>query len=123
MIPEDPGQQQDTLPRIDLRLLTPWQGVRELMDDLAGKAPNYELTEHALVHLRTGNQFRWEVSARDEEIVDLFRHSGRCSEEEMRAIEKYACKFHISHPGGSVSTARSIFDAATALVRAGAVGV
>jgi hypothetical protein len=121
----DPGDAaaQDTLPRIDLRLPAPWSSPSELMAALYRIATHYELDEHALVHIPTGNRFEWQVSNRDDEIADLFADSGRCSNEEMKALKGHRCKFHISHHGGSVSTARAIFDAATALIHAGALGV
>jgi hypothetical protein len=123
MSASDEALAQDTLPRIDLRLPTPWSSPSEFVAALYRNASHYELTDDALVHVSTGNRFEWSVSDPDNEIAGLFADGGRCTDKEIAAIERHRCKFHISYRGGSVSTARAIFDAATALVHAGALGV
>jgi hypothetical protein len=117
------GGEAGALPRIDLRVPGPWRSPEELDERLALAGGGYRAGEEHIVHDATGNRFDWGVSPHDDEIHEIFAHSGRLTDEEIAKIESHAVKVHVSGPGGSPDAARAVMAAATALVKAGGYGV
>ena len=75
-----------------------------------------------MVHRATGRRFDVGVSARDDEIHEVFAGAGRMGDEEVEKVASHAVKVHVSRPGGSPEAARAVMEAATAAeaVHAGA---
>lgn len=113
----------DTAPQIELRVPGPWESPVALNEALHRAETGYETAEDALVHTKTGRRIECGVSPPDDEIADLFAHDGRLRPDEVDAVAAHTVKIHLSGPGGSPEAARAMMRAATALVRAGGLGV
>ncbi|HEX8523675.1 MAG TPA: hypothetical protein VF669_15575 [Tepidisphaeraceae bacterium] len=115
--------EEDILPRIDLRIPAPWHEPGALIAALLKQQTGYELTEHDFRHIGTGNTFDWGVSGPDDGMAELFMSGRGYTEEEIEAIRKHRLKFHLIGPGGSVAAAKAILHAACALCAAGGLGI
>jgi hypothetical protein len=130
MIP-DPldASQQDSLPRIVLRIPGPWESLEQLRAALAKTGDSYIVpsveTGEApyLLHQPTGQRFAFSVADRDDDIVELFADSGRVSPAEVRALRRHQAKVFISGPGGSLDAARTFLAIGAAFIRAGALAI
>lgn len=111
-------------PRIELRVPGPWKSPEELVAALAKHSPKYRIAaEDQFTHVPSGRKFGLGVSDHDDEIAGVFAGTERLSEAQLAEIASHAVKVHLTGPGGSVETARTMMQAATALVRAGGFGV
>ncbi len=114
----------DVPPRIELRVPGPSKAPEELVAALAKHSPKYRIEgEDQFIHLPTGRKFNLGVTDHDDEIADVFAGSQRLSKVQLAEIAAHKVKVHLTGPGGSIETARAIMRAATALVRAGGLGV
>ena len=113
----------DTVPEIQLRIPGPWASQQQFVDALARAKTGYELGEEGLVHPKTGRRFALGISDPDDEIADLFAHTGRLPKQEVKKIARHKVKVHVTGPGGSIEAAKAMMAAAAALVNAGGFGV
>lgn len=127
----DPSEssQQDTVPRIVLRIPGPWTSPQQLQAALAKAGGGYtapfveEGEEPYLLHQPTGQRFSLSVAERDDEIVELFADSGRASAAEIKALQGHQVKVFISGPGGSHEAARTFLAIGAAFIKAGALAI
>src|SRR4030095_10619605 len=94
----------DKLPRIELRVPGPWRSPMEL-EDAQGKAGTPPLSDDGLVHVSTGRMFHAGTSPHDDEIHELFEHTGRLSDSQVERIASHTVKIHVSGPGGAAPAA------------------
>jgi hypothetical protein len=114
----------DTVPQIDLRIPGPWKSPEELVESLRKAKTGYGVTaEGEFFHEKSGRKFLFSASAPDDEIASLFAHTGRLSDGEVKALAAHKVKVHVSGPGGSAEAAKAVMKAATALIKAGGLGV
>lgn len=109
--------------QIELRVPGPWRSSGALADALEDGKTGYRFDDDQLVRESDGWRCEIGTSPHDDEIAGLFAYDGRLSQKELAAVGRHAVKVHLAGPGGSVTTARAMVDAATALVKLGAVGV
>src|SRR5206468_2333132 len=83
----------------------------------------FRVDDGALVEEQSGRSFEVGTSPPDDEIAQIFAQDQRISKADVDAIASHKVKIHIAAPGGSIPAARAIMQAATALIRAGALGV
>jgi hypothetical protein len=115
---------QDVTSRIALRVPGPWRQPGDLRDALKRDGGDaYEMQDDAFVEKSTGRRFECGVSPPDDQIAGIFEHTRRLSTQEVKALRRHTVKVHLAGPGGSVEAARAIMAAATALVKAGGLGV
>ena len=113
----------DTIPEIQLRIPGPWATQQQFMDAVVRAKTAYEFGENWLVEPKSGRQFEVSASERDDEIADLFAHTGRLSKQEVKKIAGQQVKVHVCGPGGSIEAARAMMNVAVALIKAGGYGV
>ena len=88
---------------------------------LAGRLP---LTAEALV-LPDATQVEFGAMGADDQFAGIFRSSCRspATDDELATVDGYTVNVFLSGPGGSMQAARTMMQAAAAVVRAGGAGV
>ncbi len=107
--------------RIAMRIPGQWSNPKELMDRLPADC---RLTGEGLV-LPDGKEVEFGAAAADKQFAEIFRTSCRqpATAEEMATVKRYTVNVFLSGPGGSLPAARTMMQAAAAIVRAGGAGV
>lgn len=107
--------------KISLRIPGTWAHPKELFERMP---EGYRLTGEALV-LPGGAHVGFGAAPADDQFADIFRSSCRRSatKEEQETVDNYAVNVFLSGPGGSITAARTMMDAGSAIVRAGGGGV
>lgn len=106
---------------IALRIPGLWSHPKELIQRLPA---GHRLTPEALI-LPDKTEIGFGGAAADNQFAAIFRSSCRqpTSAEEMAIVDRYAVNIFLSGPGGSLDAARTMMQAASAIVRAGGAGV
>jgi hypothetical protein len=123
------SSEQDSVPRITLRIPGPWESSEQLQRALADAETGYVIppavseSEVYMVHQSSGRRFEFSVADRDDEIVELFADTGRMRPKELDALESHQVKIFVSGPGGSHEAARAFLAAGAALIKVGGLGV
>jgi len=106
---------------IALRIPGQWSHPRELIQRLAAGC---RLTPEALI-LPDGAQVEFGAVAADDRFAQIFRSSCRQppTEDELATVDGYTVNIFLSGLGGSMQAARTMMQAAAAVVRAGGAGV
>jgi hypothetical protein len=106
---------------IDLRIPGKWSHPRELIERLPADC---RLTPEALI-LPDTTQVEFGAMPADDQFAQIFRSSCRqpATEDELATVDGYRVNVLLSGPGGSMQAARSMMQAAAAIVRAGGAGV
>jgi hypothetical protein len=106
---------------IALRIPGRWSHPRELLEQVPA---GYRFTPEALI-LPDGTQVEFGAVDADEQFPQIFRSScrNRPTDEELAAVDGYTVNAFLSGSGGSIEAARTMMQAAAALVRAGGAGV
>src|SRR5580693_3820709 len=123
---DDAGEDQDSIPLIQLRVPGPWESPEELAEGLERSRTGWRMDpDGGLVHDATRRRVSGGNSPHDDDLAGIFRsgHGGRMNNKELDRIKSHATKIHVTAPGGSTEAARVAVDAAVALVKAGGVGV
>jgi hypothetical protein len=107
--------------KIALRIPGKWSHPRELVQRLPAGC---RLTGEALI-LPDASQIEFGAMAADDQFAQIFRSSCRlpASEDELATVDAYTVNAMLSGPGGSMQAARTMMQAAAAVVRAGGAGV
>jgi len=107
--------------KVALRIPGQWAHPGELIERLPAGC---RLTPEALI-LPDGTQVEFGAAAADDQFAQIFRSSCRQPprSDELRIVDGYTVNAFLSGPGGSLSAARRMMQAAAALVRAGGAGV
>jgi hypothetical protein len=113
----------DTSDRVTVALRIPgqWSQPRELVERLPADC---HLTPEALV-LPDGTRVEFGVVEADDQFAEIFRSSCRQppTVDEQRVADDYSVNVLLSGPGGSLTAAHTMMQAAAAIVRAGGAGV
>jgi hypothetical protein len=135
------SSEQDSLPRITLRIPGPWTSLEQLRLALAKADAGYIIPtsepdpafapastldsagEVYLLHQPSGQRFALSAMGRDDEIIELFAGTGRMKSHELRALEKHQVKVFVTGPGGSHEAARTFLAIGKAFIKAGALGI
>jgi hypothetical protein len=106
---------------IALRIPGKWSHPREIVQQLP---PGYRLTPEALT-LPDATQVEFGAVKADKQFAGIFRSACRQppTEDELAKVDGYTVNFLLSGPGGSMQAARTMMQAAAAIVRAGGAGV
>jgi hypothetical protein len=106
---------------VDLRIPGTWSHPRELLERLPADC---RLTPQSLT-LPDETQVEAGFLDADDQFAEIFRVSCRRppTEEELAAVDGYTVNVTLSGPGGSLGAARSMMQAAAAIIRAGGAGV
>jgi hypothetical protein len=106
---------------VAMRIPGTWSHPKELSERLPAGCC---LTAEALV-LPDATEIRFGAMAADGQFAAIFRSSCRQqpTEEELATVERYSVNVVLSGPGGSLAAARTMMQAAAAVVRAGGAGV
>ncbi|HZU35862.1 MAG TPA: hypothetical protein VFA18_08140 [Gemmataceae bacterium] len=106
---------------VALRIPGSWSHPRELMEHLPADC---RLSDEGLT-LPDGTQIEIGAMAADDEFARIFHSSCRepPTEEERATVDRYTVNVLLSGPGGSLPAARTMMQAAAAIVRAGGAGV
>jgi hypothetical protein len=106
---------------IALRIPGKWSHPRELLERLPA---GFRLTPEALI-LPDRTQVEFIPMAPDGQFAQIFRSSCRqpATADELATVDRYTVNACLSGPGGSMQAARTMMQAAAALVRAGGAGV
>jgi hypothetical protein len=115
------GTSQDRLPEIALRIPGRWRGPRELARALP---PGYRL-EAGRLRLPEGRRIGVVAHPPDNEFPRIFRSSCRRTPPAqcLAAVRSYAVNMCLAGPGGSMTGALLMIQAAAAVIRAGGAGV
>jgi hypothetical protein len=108
-------------PTITLRVPGVWSNPGELVSRLPA---GYRLTPEALI-LPDGKRVEFIPMPADGEFPRIFRSSCRrpLQDDEWAAVDRYSVNVGLIGPGGSLQAARTMMQAAAAIVRAGGAGV
>ena len=106
---------------VALRIPGQWSHPRELVQRLPA---GHRLTPEALF-LPDGTEVGFGAMAADDQFAGVFRSSCRrpATPDELATVDGYTVNACLSGPGGSMQAARTMMQAAAALVRAGGAGV
>jgi hypothetical protein len=98
-----------------------WSHPRDIVERLP---EGFRLTPDALF-LPDGTEIGFGAARADNQFAEIFRTSCRQppTEEEMRTVKGYKVNVFLKGPGGSLDAARTMMQAAAAIVRAGGAGV
>ncbi|HYV36649.1 MAG TPA: hypothetical protein VE988_13150 [Gemmataceae bacterium] len=107
--------------KVALRIPGKWSHPKEL---LARLPPGIRLTPESLF-LADGTEIEFGAAPADNQFAQIFRSSLRqdATEDELATVDGYTVNAFLSGPGGSMEAARTMMNAAAALVRAGGAGV
>jgi hypothetical protein len=106
---------------IALRIPGLWSHPRQLMERLPD---GYRLTGDALV-LPDGTEIGFGAAPADDQFAQIFRSSCRqpATDEELATVNRYTVNVFLSGPSGSLDAARTMMQAAAAVIQAGGAGV
>src|SRR6266550_3777870 len=106
---------------IALRIPGQWSHPRDLIQRLP---PGCRLTGEALV-LPDATEIEFGAAKADNQFAQIFRSSCRqpATDDELATVDGYTVNVFLSGPGGSLQSARTMMQAAAAVVRAGGAGV
>jgi hypothetical protein len=106
---------------VALRVPGQWSHPKELMQRLPAGC---HVTGEALI-LPDGTQVAFGAVPPDDQFAQIFRSSCRqpATADELATVDGYTINLVLSGPGGSLPAARTMMQAAAALVRAGGAGV
>ena len=106
---------------VALRIPGQWSHPRDLIERLP---TGYRLTPESLI-LPDATQVGFGAVAADDQFAQIFRSSLRepATEDELRVVDGYSVNALLIGPGGSMQAARTMMQAAAALVQAGGAGV
>jgi hypothetical protein len=106
---------------IAFRVPGQWARPKELLDRLP---TDFRFTPEALV-LPDGTEVGLGAAAADDQFAAIFRSSCRepPTDGELAVVDRYSVNIFLSGPGGSLDAARTMMQAAAAVVRAGGAGV
>lgn len=106
---------------IAMRIPGQWSHPQEL---IAALPPGVHVTPDALV-LPDGTKIDVGFMQADDRFAEIFRTSCRKppTDDEQAAVDGYTVNALLSGPGGSADAARTMMQAAAALIRAGGAGV
>src|SRR5947208_6813980 len=106
---------------IAVRIPGKWAHPRELIQRLP---VGCRLTAEALI-LPDTTQVEFGALAPDDQFAQIFRSSCRqpATQDELATVDGYSVNVCLSGPGGSMRAARTMMQAAAAVVRAGGAGV
>lgn len=106
---------------IALRIPGTWAHPKELVEQLPH---GYRLTPETLT-LPGGASVEFDALQADGQFAHIFRSSCRqtAAEEELAKVDAYTVNITLCGPGGSLEAARTMMQAASAIVRAGGAGV
>jgi hypothetical protein len=106
---------------IHLRIPGQWAQPQELFERLP---EGYQLTGEGLV-LPDGTLIDFGALPADDEFAGIFRSSCRqaATDEELATVDGYTVNALLCGPGGSMQAARTMMQAAAAIIRAGGAGV
>src|SRR5436190_22142180 len=106
---------------IALRIPGQWSHPRELVERLPA---HFRLTGDALI-LPDATEIGFGAAKTDQQFPKIFRTScrQRPTDDEWAAVDGYTVNVFLSGPGGSLPAARTMMQAAAAIVRAGGAGV
>jgi hypothetical protein len=106
---------------IALRIPGKWAHPRELMQRLP---EDYRLTAEGLI-MPDSTQIELGAMQADKQFARIFRSSCRvpATEEELATVDSYTVNVFLRGPGGSMQAARTMMQAAAAVVQAGGAGV
>jgi hypothetical protein len=93
--------------------------------DLIGRLPaDHRLTPDALF-LPDGTEIGFGAVRADNQFAQIFRSSCRQqpTDAELAAVDRYTVNVYLMGPGGSMQVARTMMQAAAAVIRAGGAGV
>ena len=107
--------------RVGLRIPGTWSHARELLERMPA---GYRLTPEALI-LPDKSEIEFGAMPADNQFAQIFRSSCRRKpdDDELEAVDRYSVNALLSGPGGSFAAARTMMQAAAALVLAGGAGV
>jgi hypothetical protein len=106
---------------IAFRVPGQWARPKELLDRLPA---DFRFTPEAII-LPDGTEVGLGAAPADDQFARIFRSSCRepPTDDEMAAVDHYSVNVFLSGPGGSPDAARTMMQAAAAVVRAGGAGV
>jgi hypothetical protein len=106
---------------IALRIPGQWSHPADLIQRLPAGC---RLTDDALI-LPDATEIGFGAMGADDQFAQIFRTSCRrpATEDELARVDGYTVNVFLSGPGGSMPAARTMMQAAAALVRAGGAGV
>jgi hypothetical protein len=106
---------------ISLRIPGNWANPGELIERLP---EGVRLTPESL-GLADGSEVGFGAVGADEQFAEIFRGSLRrpATERELEIVDHYSANVLLSGPGGSLDAARTMMQAAVAIIQAGGAGV
>jgi hypothetical protein len=106
---------------VALRIPGQWSNPADLIQRLP---TGYRLTPEALI-LPDKTQVDFGAGGADNQFAGIFRSSCRqpATQDELKTVDNYTVNVFLSGPAGSMAAARTMMQAATAIVRAGGAGV
>ena len=106
---------------VALRIPGQWSHPRDLIERLPAGC---RLTAEALI-LPDATEVGFGAARADDQFASIFRSSCRQppTEDELAMVDGYTVNVFLSGPGGSMPAARTMMQAAAAVVRAGGAGV
>src|SRR5205823_4139292 len=106
---------------ISLRIPGQWSHPRELVERIPA---GHRLTPDTLF-LPDGTEIEFGAAPADDQFARIFRSSCRQppTDAELATVDGYRVNAFLSGPGGSMAAARTMMQAAAAIVRAGGAGV
>lgn len=112
---------QHASPAITLRIPGGWSHPRELLERLP---EGFRMRPESLC-LPDGTEIESTLVPPDDQFVDVFQSAcrRRPTDSELDVLGQYTVNVVLSGPGGSMQSARTMMQAASALIRAGAAGV
>lgn len=107
--------------RITLRIPGTWSHPQELIERLPDGC---RLTGETFI-LPDETQFDFGALEADDQFAQIFRSSCRqpATDDELATVDSFSVNVILSGPGGSLQTARTMMQAAAALIQAGGAGV
>jgi hypothetical protein len=111
----------DVQVEIAFRIPGKWSGPQELIERLP---EGHRFTAQALI-LPDGTEIGFSAMDADDQFAEIFKSSCRRPPtfEEWAAVRKYSANVILCGPGGSPDAARTMMQAAAAIIRAGGAGV
>jgi hypothetical protein len=107
--------------KVALRIPGQWSHPKELIERLP---EGHRLTPEGLI-LPDKTEIGFGAAKADDQFAGIFRSSCRQppTDDELATVNAYTVNVFLSGPGGSMDTARTMMQAAAAVVRAGGAGV
>ena len=107
--------------KIALRIPGQWANPGELIERLPD---GHRLGKAGLI-LPGGATVEFGAAAADDQFAQIFRSSCReePTEDELATVDAYTVNIFLSGPGGSMDAARTLMQAAAAIIQAGGAGV